>query len=145
MSDDLSTEDLREFDCPLCDGAFEISAEWLGQEIACPHCGGVVALPEEEAPEEETPEEETPEKTREEEPARLFERPAVEAPIIEVPAVERAAATPPELPPAKPEPLPPRKLTPEERAALRKRVNLFVACFSAVVLVVLFLVLSQWG
>lgn len=31
--------------CPRCDGTFGVTAEMGGQQMACPHCGGVMTIP----------------------------------------------------------------------------------------------------
>ncbi len=43
------------FSCRTCDGRFEAEHEHLGTEIPCPHCGEVLALPEDRAIDGEIP------------------------------------------------------------------------------------------
>lgn len=31
--------------CPLCGGAFQVTAEMAGEQMACPHCRGIVTIP----------------------------------------------------------------------------------------------------
>lgn len=122
-----------EFDCPLCSGAFEISAEWLGHEVECPHCGGAVQL---ESAEEEPPPQEAA--------AELADSTAAEGAIEVPPQTETAAPPPAEPRTADPAPRP-APLTPAERAALRRRFNAALAIAGALLLVGTFLALSWFA
>ncbi|MEM9185392.1 MAG: hypothetical protein AAGB00_02720 [Planctomycetota bacterium] len=183
MSDPTSVE--LEFDCPLCSGAFEVESRWLGHEIACPHCGGVVTLagdapadppdpepaPAGDPPHDALPGEGLPTEvpladgpasgpapnplagiaasaelpTRE----RPRKKPGDKKPQAEpnrdratMPSGAEPAAPPVTAAPPVPIKSGPSKLTPEERAALKRRINMTIAFAGAVLLVATFLLLS---
>lgn len=165
MSEPTGEADALQFECPLCGGGFEVSAEWLGQEVECPHCGGAVALAAEEPPPARPPNE-PPDAAPDVEPAQsplasIVElesrrREAAFRETVELPPLEREPAgvsgiesprldDPPPAPPP-PAPAPPLvekpPLTPEERAALRQRVNAILAVAGVIVLVGSFILLS---
>lgn len=145
-----------EFDCPLCDGAFEVEQRWLGHEVECPHCGGTVELAVESAGESESPAGPPPdEEPSVEEPApnpfagiatkpkktKPKTPPTPKKPVAtkEQPASPPTPAPPPTAPPQQ---QPRKPLSPEQRAALRRRFNLILAVSGAVILVSTFLLLS---
>lgn len=109
-----------QFDCPICQGAFDAPEELLGGEVTCPHCSQVVALPA--PPPSANPVASPPEAERPQAPASTKNEPAQ-----------------PEPPP------PPKKLTAEQRAAARRRFNLALAVTGALLLIVIFVVLTQVG
>jgi hypothetical protein len=38
--------DLPQLGCPMCGGAFQVSPEMAGQQVACPHCQNAVSIPD---------------------------------------------------------------------------------------------------
>lgn len=168
MDDAAPEPTLYAFDCPVCNGAFEVEAQWLGQAIPCPHCDEDVQLPEPEpesepaAPAEPLPPPPLPSSLPSSTPRFDVE---VESPVA---ASDQSVSEPSPSPALEPPtPAPERKsspnansaspndvkidrdqgvrLTPEERAALRKKMNLALAVIGAVLLAVVFTVLAQLG
>lgn len=118
-----SDDQMIEFDCPLCSGAFEAPAELLGGEVECPHCGGVVELSA--VPGEEPSE------------------PATQPAEVVSPAPATIAQQETRRQPAETQPVERQPLTREQRAAQRRRLNLLLAVVGGVVLLIAFVVLAN--
>ncbi len=137
MSDPLPASNL-EFECPLCGGAFEVAAEWLGHEVECPHCQAGVLLEAEDSV-ADGPGPPPPTKTNQQ---ASDERPVDSLP--ESSTAEVVAPVAQEEPPEQTTPSSPRpELTRQQKAALRRRFNAILATLGVLLLVGAFVLLSR--